>query len=110
MKKFVKMIALSLALLMLAAPMFACSDTGEDTPTDKPTEKETDKMTDKPTEKPTEKPAENSTEKPADTTTEPAPTEPAEKTGGCGSSISALGVAFICLLGACAVSVRNKYF
>lgn len=50
------MIALSLALLMLAAPLFACSDTDEDTPTDKPTEKETDKMTDKPTEKPTEKP------------------------------------------------------
>lgn len=73
-------------------------------------EKPSQKDEEKPTKKPTEKPAENSTEKPADTTTEPAPTEPAEKTGGCGSSISALGVAFICLLGACAVSVRNKYF
>ena len=62
MKKFVRMIALSLALLILAAPLFACSDTGEDTPTDKPTEKETDKMTDKPTDKPSEKP----TEKPED--------------------------------------------
>ena len=73
---------------------------------DEPTEKPTDKATEAPTDKPTEKP----TEKPADTQTEPAPTEPAEKTGGCGSSISAFGVAFICLLGACAVSVRNKYF
>ena len=73
MKKFVKMIALSLALLMLAAPMFACSDTGEDTPTDKPTEKETDKMTDKPTEKPTDKPTEKPTEKPEDDKKEEKP-------------------------------------
>ena len=62
MKKIIRMIALTLALLMLAAPLFACSETGEDTPIDKPTEKETDKMTDKPTDMPTEKP----TEKPED--------------------------------------------